>query len=113
LSHFLTLSPSRASSSSRVLARGPVAARFRSISDARFSIRRTRRRASPRAPTRAPENARLERAHAHARGRRRARAARARRVAMKLVRFLQKLSNESVTIELKNGTTAHGTIMGA
>jgi hypothetical protein len=32
---------------------------------------------------------------------------------MKLVRFLQKLSNESVTIELKNGTTAHGTIMGA
>lgn len=31
---------------------------------------------------------------------------------MKLVRFLQKLSNESVTIELKNGTTAHGTIMG-
>ena len=32
---------------------------------------------------------------------------------MKLVRFLQKLSNESVTVELKNGTTAHGTIMGA
>jgi len=31
---------------------------------------------------------------------------------MKLVRFLQKLSNESVTVELKNGTTAHGTIMG-
>jgi len=32
---------------------------------------------------------------------------------MKLVRFLQKLSNESVTVELKNGTIAHGTIMGA
>jgi hypothetical protein len=73
----------------------------------------------PRAPTRAPENARLENADAHRRHR--ANAARAsrvddartRRVAMKLVRFLQKLSNESVTIELKNGTTAHGTIMGA
>ena len=31
---------------------------------------------------------------------------------MKLVHFLQKLSNETVTIELKNGTTIHGTVNG-
>mmetsp|Transcript_6858 Transcript_6858/g.10297 ORF Transcript_6858/g.10297 Transcript_6858/m.10297 type:complete len:133 (+) Transcript_6858:73-471(+) len=31
---------------------------------------------------------------------------------MKLVRFLMKLNNETVTIELKNGTTIHGTVSG-
>lgn len=31
---------------------------------------------------------------------------------MKLVRFLMKLTNESVTVELKNGTTIQGTVAG-
>jgi len=31
---------------------------------------------------------------------------------MKLVKFLQKLNREAVTVELKNGTVIHGTIVG-
>merc|ERR1719231_723144 len=31
---------------------------------------------------------------------------------MKLVRFLMRLNNETVTIELKNGTTVQGTVQG-
>eukprot|EP01063_Lacrimia_lanifica_P035820 TRINITY_DN6933_c0_g1_i1.p2 TRINITY_DN6933_c0_g1~~TRINITY_DN6933_c0_g1_i1.p2 ORF type:complete len:121 (+),score=57.43 TRINITY_DN6933_c0_g1_i1:102-464(+) len=31
---------------------------------------------------------------------------------MKLVRFLMKLNNETVTLELKNGSVVHGTIAG-
>ena len=34
------------------------------------------------------------------------------RATMKLVRFLMKLNNESVTVELKNGTVINGTITG-
>ena len=30
---------------------------------------------------------------------------------MKLVRFLMKMTNETVSIEMKNGTVAHGTIV--
>lgn len=31
---------------------------------------------------------------------------------MKLVKFLQKLNRENVTIELKNGTVVSGTVVG-
>ncbi|CAM9447126.1 unnamed protein product [Phaeothamnion confervicola] len=31
---------------------------------------------------------------------------------MKLVRFLMKLNNETVTMELKNGSSVHGTVAG-
>jgi small nuclear ribonucleoprotein (snRNP)-like protein len=31
---------------------------------------------------------------------------------MKLVKFLQKLNRENVTIELKNGTVVNGTVVG-
>ena len=31
---------------------------------------------------------------------------------MKLVRFLQKLTHENVTVELKNGSVASGTVVG-
>ena len=31
---------------------------------------------------------------------------------MKLVKFLQKLNREAVTIELKNGTAIQGTVVG-
>ena len=32
---------------------------------------------------------------------------------MKLIRFLMKLKDEKVTVELKNGTVVEGTIMGS
>ena len=31
---------------------------------------------------------------------------------MKLIRFVQKLAHETVTVELKNGTVVHGTVTG-
>ncbi len=37
---------------------------------------------------------------------------RCRSAAMKLVRFLMKLANENVTVELKNGTAVQGTVLG-